>query len=263
MSAISSQFGNLPGIGAAVESYEQAITFGIAAQLKWWNGYISADAVDVGNNPTWRLRPGLLLGLITSSGKWTNYSPTATDGSQVAQAVLAYGLRMQDVLTGVNTTKFYAIIIGGNLLSANILNLDGMARAQMSNRFTFDQNILGSQWFPTPNFVAKTGDYTITSADNFTTFTNAGAGSTAVNFTLPTLANGLCYSFRVIDDASLTVTSAAGNDMVAYNDKQASSVAFSTSSQKIGGGFRIYSNPAATQWIVENTSAGANGVSVT
>lgn len=261
MSQISSIFGNLPGESAIVETYEQKILFGINAQVLWWNGYIDANAVDSGNSPTYRLRPGLLLGIITSTGKWTNYSPTATDGSEVASGILAYGMRMQDVLTGTNVEKFYAIVVGGRVKGANILNLDNMARGQMSSRFTFDDNLSGNQWFPFKRFQTKATDYVVVAADNFTEFLTTGAVG-AVNFTLPTIANGYAFRFRNMADQNLTVTSAEGTNMVALNNLSASSVAFSTGGAKIGGGFLVYSNAAATKWIVQTTSAGANTVTV-
>ncbi|MBX9682117.1 MAG: head decoration protein [Gemmataceae bacterium] len=261
MSLIASQFGNLPGIQNQVETYEAAIMFGDQSQVKWWNGYISSTARDTTNDPTYRLRPGLVLGKIAATGQWTNYAPTATDGSQIAGAILAYGLTLLDYLTGTYQGKFYAIVIGGNVHAANLIGLDGQARAQLSSKFTFDDDLIGDQWVPFPQMVAKTADYTVTASDNGTAFTNTGAVG-AVKFTLPTLANGLSFSFRVVANQSVTVTSAAGNDMVAFNDATASSVAFSTPNEKIGGGFLIYSNPAATAWIVENHSAGANTVTV-
>lgn len=260
MSQISA-FANLPGIQAAQETFEQAITWGPAHNLAWLHGWIDANATDSGSSPTWRLRPGLLLGQITSTGRWTNYSPTATDGSEVAAGILAYGMRMEDVFSGSNVQKFFAIVVGGRVIGSNIINLDNMARAQMTPRFIFDDNVPGNIWFPFKRFQTKTADYTIVAADNFSQFDNSGA-SGAVTFTLPTLANGYLFGFRGVANQSITIASAAGDDMVVFNDASADSVAFSTSSEKIGGGCIVYSNPAATKWHVANFSAGANTVTV-
>lgn len=268
MSQISSGFGNLPGMGTVIETYEAAITWGPASQLLWWNGYISANAVDIGNTPTYKLRPGLVLGLITASGQWTNYSPTASDGSQVAAGVLAYGLRMQDVLSGQNVSKFYAIIIGGNVKGANLLGLDGMARAQMraGGYFRFDDMVglpgAATGLYPFMKIVTKTSNYSIVAADNFTQFDNATAGA-AVTFTLPPIANGYMFGFRAVAAQNLIVASFEGDNIVALNDDAADSVAFQTGSQIIGGGFVLYSNPAATRWYMQNTSAGSNTITVT
>lgn len=261
MSQISS-FGNLPGLGAAVETFEQAITWGPAYNLAWWSGYISANAVDSGNSPTWRLRPGLVLGKITATGLWTNYSPTATDGSEVAAGILAYGLRMQDVFTGSNTQKFYAIIVGGRVIGANLLGLDQNARNQMFPRFFFDDAIpAGGTDFPYSHFQNKTANYTVVAADNGSLFTTLGAVA-EVDFTLPAIGPGLVFGFANQADQTMKVISAEGSNVIALNNLTATSVAFSTSSQKIGGNVKVYSNPAGTKWIVENNSAGSNTITV-
>ena len=81
-------------------------------------------------------------------------------------------------------------------------------------------------------------------------------------FTLPALANGYKFGFRVQADQTITVASAAGDDMVAFNDASADSVAFSTGGAKVGGLVVVYTNPAGTKWIVEDHSAGANTITV-
>lgn len=261
MSIIGSSFGNVPGASTVSESYETAITWASDYQLTWFNpGYISSSISDPTNSPTWRLRRGLVLGRITSSGQWTNYAATNTDGSEVAQGILAYDLRMQDVMSGSNVNKLVGILIKGNLQAGNLVGLDLMARAQLGEKFTFDDN-LASRFFPWNRFQSKTADYTVVAADNFTLFDNVGAAG-AVTFTLPALANGYFFGFRVQADQTVTVASVAGDDMVVFNDASADSVAFSTGGQKIGGMVVVYSNPGATKWIVENRSAGANTITV-
>lgn len=261
MSMLSSMFGNGPGLGAVVETFEQAWSWGPYGSLVWTPGYISSGALDTGNTPTTNLRPGLVLGVITATGAWTNYSPTATDGSQVAQGILPVGLTMEDFLTGSGQAKVFGVVVGGRVQASKLINIDLQARASLSPRFIFDDNFVGNTRFPWTKFVSKTADYTVVAADNLSLFDNTGAAG-AINFTLPTLANGYMFGFRVQADQSVTVTSAAGNDMIAYNDVSASSVAFSTGSQKIGGMVVVYSNPGATKWIVENRSAGTNTITV-
>jgi hypothetical protein len=261
MSQISSMYGNLPGLTTAIEEYESAVLWGPAWQYMWWNGYISANAVDSGNSPTWRLRPGLVMGNIISTGQWTNYSPTATDGSEVAAAVLVDGLRMQDVLTGSNTTKFYRLFIGGRVKSANLLGLDGQARAQMAYRFTFDDNIVGRGDFPIIRFQTKTANYQVLAIDNLSEFNTLGATG-EVDFTLPAIANGYYFTFSNEAAQIMKVISTEGTNMIAFNNLSATSVAFSTGGAEIGGKFAVYSNPAGTKWIVNTLSAGANTVTV-
>ena len=258
---LTDTYGIVPGLTASRETYEAEFRWGSQYQGVFANALISGSAVDSGNTPTFQLRPGLLLGQITASGKYTNYSPTATDGSEVASAVLIEGLRMLD-FNNVATDRFYAVLVGGPVQKSKLLNFDLMARGQM-DKFIFDDigQMMGGHWFPWKRFLTKTAAYTVVAADNYTLFDNTGAGG-AVNFTLPTLANGYLFGFSVIADQNVTVTSGEGDNMVAFNDASADSVAFSTSGEKIGGVFVVYSNPGATKWIVENRSAGANTVTV-
>lgn len=256
-----SGFGNVPGIGSTVETYEAAPTWARHSFLLWAPGQISSAMVDPTNTPTTTCRPGLVLGIITATGLWTNYSPTATDGSQVAQGVLGVGLPMLDPFTDTTQTKVWGIIVGGPVQASKLIGLDAQARADMSPRFIFDDNYIGNTAFPVQKFVSKTADYTVTASDNLTFFDNSGA-SGAVNFTLPTLANGLCYNFRVRANQTVTVTSAAGNDMEVFNDATASSVAFSTGGQKIGGEVQVFSTPDSLKWLVRNLSAGTNTITV-
>ncbi len=46
MSQMSSMFGNLPGIGSIAETFENAITWGPAWNLKWIGAQISSAAGD-------------------------------------------------------------------------------------------------------------------------------------------------------------------------------------------------------------------------
>ncbi len=223
--------------------------------------YISASATDPTNVPTTTLRPGLVMGIVTATGQWTNYSATATDGSNVAMGILPIGLRMSDVLTQTTVAKFYAMMVSGGVKAANLLGLDLMARAQLSQRFVFDDNFIGNNRFDWQAFVSKTANYQILASDNFTLFDNTGAVG-EVDFTLPAIANGYQFGFSTIADQTLKVISTEGTNIVAFNNASATSVAFSTGGSKIGGGFVIYSNPGATKWIVQNASAGANTITV-
>ena len=163
---------------------------------------------------------------------------------------------------GVATDKFYAVLVGGPVKASKVLNLDLMARQQM-DKFIFDDigNVMGNHWWPFKRFQTKTAAYTVVAADNLTLFDNVGA-TAAVTFTLPVLANGYFFGFRVQADFNVTVASNEGDNMVAFNDASADSVAFSTGGSLIGGMVWVYTNPGATKWIVEDHSAGANTITV-
>lgn len=261
MSQLSSGFLNSPGMGAPVETYDRAVTWGRFELMRYWSAWIYSGALDPTNTPTTNLRSGLVMGIITSTGQWTNYSPTATDGSQVARGVLALALPMLDYFTNTGQNKFAPIYVAGGLKAANIIGLDLQARADLSPNFIFDDNLLGNYRFPTQQFVTKTASYQVLSTDNFVEFDNLGA-SGAVTFTLPAIANGYCFTFRARAAQNLIVASSEGANMEALNNLVANSVAFQTGSAIIGGVFKIYSNPAGTKWLVSTLSAGANTVTV-
>lgn len=257
---ISSMFGNIPGMGVPVETFEAAYTWG--PYPRYFTGaYIGSTAADPGNTPTWELRPGLLMGKQTSGGTWVNYNPTATDGSNIAAGVLTLGLRMQDILTGVNTTKFYAIMVSGGVQAAKLIGLDNQARAQMSKVFIFDDNLAGNAQYPFLQWQNKTANYSVLSTDNLTIFTTLGATG-EVDFTLPPIANGYYFGFNNEAAQTMKVISNEGGNIIAKNNLTATSVAYSTGGSQIGAGFYIYSNAAGTKWIVENSSADACAVTV-
>ncbi len=260
MSVIGSMFGQGPGMGTVVETFEQAIAWGPYPRY-YIGAYLVSTTADPTNTPTWELRRGLVLGKVTG-GNWTNYSPTATDGSEVAAGVLVENLRMQDVITGSNVARFYAIMVSGGVKGANLIGLDLMARAQLSNRFYFDDNLAGNSQFPWQRFQTKTTSYQILATDNLTHFDNLGAGA-AVTFTLPPIANGYCYGFTAAVLAqNFIVASTEGNNIVTFNDIAASTVAYQTGSAIAGGSFKIYSNPAGTLWFCDQMGIG-NTLTVT
>ena len=100
---------------------------------------------------------------------------------------------------------------------------------------------------------AKTIDYTVKAEESGSIFTNYGA-TAAVNFTLPTKADGLVFEFYCAADFSLTVTSDAVDTIVALNDAAADSVAFSTTSLMIGGSFKLFSD--GNLWYMQGLSDG-------
>lgn len=102
--------------------------------------------------------------------------------------------------------------------------------------------------------VAKTANYTIVNGDNGKMFTNEGA-SGAVTFTLPAVARGLVFFFFVYADQTVTVQRAGSNVLVTTNNAAAVSVAFSTSSEKIGSCVKVFSNAAGSKWLVEKRCA--------
>jgi hypothetical protein len=100
------------------------------------------------------------------------------------------------------------------------------------------------------NISAKTAAYQILPGDIGKLFTNAGA-TAAVTLTLPPVADlsvGWWCRFYVAADQSLTIASSGSADNIAaFNDLTADSIAFSTSGEKIGAGGELVWD--GTQWL--------------
>jgi hypothetical protein len=245
---MTDSYGLVPGITTSRETYEQEFRWGPGGQGMFANGLIDGASTDSGNTPTYELRPGLLLGQVYATGKYKPYSPTASDGTEVASAVLIEALRMQD-FTGASVDRFYEVLVGGPVQAAKILGLDLQARQQM-DKFVFDDSlnvgsIPGNHWFPWKRFQTKTTNYTIVASDNFTLFDNTGAGG-EVDLTLPTIANGYLFGARCQAAQVLKFISNEGGNVIGTTATQTS-----VSITAIGGVVVVYTNAAGTKWIVE------------
>lgn len=250
-----------PGQGSNVE--EVMSPYG----LKWGKPFsnqfrqvrISGAARDAGNTGyTDVLRPGLLMGIIASSGLAVQWDPTATDGSHRIAGILYQAVKT--TMGGTNTNRLFSMIVGGSVPAKGIAiassanwGISGNAqeyniRSQMQPAFQFPDDPLG---FLTGDFKAML----ILAAS--TTLTTAHAGSHivvrgaagAVNLTLPaTPYAGLRYRVTNASDQNLTITAGTPDTMVVLNDLTADSVALSTASEKIGGTFEIIGD--GTGWLV-------------
>jgi hypothetical protein len=218
---------------------------------------LAGTARDTGSSPTDLLRPGLLLGKITSSGKWKEWNPTGTDGSEVIQGVLLFDQKMQDA--GVDTDRWFgyalvrgllktsALIIPGNsALGLNADNNELIARSQLNDLgFMLDDEYMNQQ-FGWRKVVAKTGNYTVVELDNGTFFTTVGAAG-AVTFTLPAPRIGFRFGFFVGADQNMTVAAAGADQIIGFNNLVSDSIAFTTAAEKIGG-FVEMIGISSTKW---------------
>lgn len=248
--------GQLPGMTAASTTVERNAI--LARMLLLPVGVvISSAARDSGSSPTTDLRHGLVLGKITSSGLYTNYSATATDGSQVAQGVL---LEPRSVLSfdGTATNVVAPVLFAGYLKASELTGIDYLARRQLATRFIFDDY----PTLPTTgpfSVVAKTANYTLTAADVGKCFTNTGAAG-AVVFTLPTAAPGYVFEFFVTANQTVTITAPSGK-LIAFNNAAATSAAWSTSNEKIGQSARVIMNDAGDKYMLFPAGGGTVTIS--
>jgi hypothetical protein len=242
---MTDSYGIVPGLTTSRETYEAEFRWGSEFQGVFTNALIDGNSTDSGNTPSFELRPGLLLGQNITTGKYKPYSPTATDGTEVAAAILIEALRMQD-FTGVNVDRFYAVLCGGPVQASKILGLDLNARQQM-DKFIFDDifNIPGNHWYPWKRQINKTANYSILPTDNFTLFDNTGAAG-EVDLTLPAIANGYFFALRAQVAQTFKFISNEGGNVVGTSATNSS-----VSVAAIGGVIYTYSNAAGTKWIVE------------
>jgi hypothetical protein len=94
---------------------------------------------------------------------------------------------------------------------------------------------------------AKTSNYTVVNTDSHTFFTNTGAAGT-VNFTLPTAAAGLTYTFYI--DAAQTLTITAGASTTIRSGSSVTTSAGNVTSSTQGNLIRITAI-STTQWIAD------------
>jgi hypothetical protein len=112
---------------------------------------------------------------------------------------------------------------------------------------------------PKFGIVAKTADYTMTPSDFGKVFTTRGAAA-AVTFTLPAASTPNKGSWCLFYNAVNQNMSVAGPDegLTAFNDASCDTVAFVTSSEKIGGAILAISD--GTKW--DCTTLGSNTVTI-
>lgn len=248
---------NLPGVDVAVETVENEFQWGPGGLSSIIGGTIDSTAVDAGNAPTTLLRQGLVLGRLTASGNFTDYDPTATDGSQEPVGILLEPVNMYDPNAGATRNKTGKCLYWGHAKVGSLFGLDEYARARLSHRIIWDDLRM---LFGVQKKVAKTADYTVVAADNDSHFFTLGAAG-AVVFTLPAITGSRGYRFRFsnVVDQNMTITAPAGK-LVTFNNAAATSVAFSTAGNKIGATVEIVGLPDSGKYLA--IAHGANTMTV-
>lgn len=261
MSFLFEDWLKVPGPEAARESAENTFLMRTVPAIYSYGVVVAGAARDTGNTGTGGattiLRAGLAMAQKTSDLKFYQWDPTASDGTQQFAGFLATPMKMLDP-DGNNADRQGVLVISGAVKNANIyqsqnINSYGVTHALRSaaHRFTFDDDFQTGrgEYYPFRQQVDKTGSYTVVAADSGTLFTNAGAVG-AVTFTLPAIASaaGLVFEFLVVAGQNVTVASAEGTNVVTFNNAAASSIAFSTAGQLIGGRARFWANKGGTLW---------------
>lgn len=224
------------------------------------NVVLDGTTRDAGNTGyTTSLRPGLLLGKITATGKFKQWNPAATDGTQFIAGVLLHSLYMQR--NNADQDRFVGYVLFGGQVKVNglviatetaagIVGTDAeyAVRSQMKHGFRFDDDPIGYSVSGAKGFQVKTADYTVLEADAGTAFITTGAVG-AVNFTLPVEPKqDLAFWFHNAADQTMTITSGTADQMIVFNDLAADSISLATLAEKIGGSFKVVGT--GTAWLV-------------
>lgn len=91
-------------------------------------GNISRESINVAAGPA--LDPGQILGLVTATGKFAPYSPTAEDGSETAVAILFGPLGESDVVR-----RGRAVVRLAEISEAHLTGLDLDAEKALAAHF--------------------------------------------------------------------------------------------------------------------------------
>lgn len=246
-------FANLdmePGISAKQTASDVTIWWG-HENLRIFdaNPTLAAASVDAANTPTTTLRAGLVLAK-NSADRWIPYDPDGGDTSAEARGVLMRGTSMLNNVQ-VADNKESVILVGGLLKASKLINLDQKARNRLSRQFIFDDELVfggvpGALARPFRNEIWVAADKTLTVAESGTLQIVTAAAA----LTLPTKAAGLVYEMACIANVNSSIV--GSTDIITKNNAGASSIAFSTTNEKIGSRVRvecIYTAATTLKWL--------------
>lgn len=248
-----------PGMGDPTVSAESEFQWGPIATWQHIGIVLDATARDSGNTPTTTLRRGLTLGQVTATGKYKEYGPSATDGTQFARGFLYQGRNLLAPITGVAGDRQGSLVFFGNVKIGQLIGFDEQARRQLDPHFVWDdlRMVMGA-----PRLVlAKTANYQVVNGDdNGKWFTTRGA-IVPITFTLPaTIQRGNVFRFLNEADQNMIIAAPAGS-LVTLNALAATSIAFSTAGQRIGSVVEISVNDDATKYMA-SLMAGTNTATI-
>lgn len=253
----------IPGLGDVRGNIEKEIWWGRFEHLVLRPMILSGASRDSGSDPTDMLRPGLLMGQITATKKYKEWSPTATDGSQFIAGILLYDQKV--TYLGTDSDRYVPIVLMGNLKASCLLipgeanyGISGHAyelliRSQLSagGRFVLDDIPQGSNYAAMHGTLSLTDDVTLTATANNWSYNNVGTAK-AITITLPAPRVGFTLTVTQCAAFGITVTPAAANQFI-YNGDASADTAF-LSSIEIGSVLQFI-GISATKWLVRRIPA--------
>ena len=207
---------------------------------------------------------------IGSAKTWGDNEPVyVADGSGIARGILLDDeVKLWNEDKSAVANKSAQVLIRGYVQKSLVLG--DLAAALEDSQHKLRHIIFDDEFFST--FTPPTRDnlgwkQVSIAADKTLTADDSGYeffATAAVNITLPALASaGQGFRIRAHQtaDANLTITAPSGK-LIALHNAAATSVAYSTSSQKIGAGVEVVLLPDGTKYKASNISAGVQAVTV-
>ena len=248
--ATSSGGWGLPGVGADLTVAESEILWGgdqSRMALLYKSDLYSSAALDAGNTPTTVLRPGLIMGRVTSTGELEEWDADASDGTQDIAGILDVELRMTDY-QGTAADRVMRNLVRGPVKARKLL-IQGVAFVGHADEFLARRQLVAAGYTlddDTFGFKAGQGDRYATVTGTADTLTTAENGSTifysnvaSVTVTLPAIQAGLYYDLVRTGDEEFVVASGEGDNMIVGNDLSADSITFTTAGEHMGARVRI------------------------
>ena len=127
------------GLGATQSAEPGEIRFTDCGRESTIAIVIDAAASDDGNSPTTTLRKGLVLGKVTETGKYKQYDPEASDGTETARVILDDEVNLLDESgEPVDTEALGAF--RGDFVADELIGLDEDAKAALRH-CAFDEDL--------------------------------------------------------------------------------------------------------------------------
>lgn len=244
-----------PGVHERTEAQERSIFWDPGnrrdqslAQI----GTIDSTCTDPTNtaDSIYNLREGLILGKITASGNYKQYSPTAVDGTQFPEVVLLAPVPMRDI-NGTVRARQAPVAMGGYVIAAMLPNLDSRVRGYFFGRFYFDDDHFGNR-NPFPGCVDKATDYTLTAEDmrRGIIFTNRGCGANEVNFFLPAPFPGGYTKIFGAENHGYSVVAQGAGQLVGPGVAEGESISIE-GGDVAGTSITVFANAQGDRWLCE------------
>lgn len=127
------------GLGSTVSADPSEIRFTDHGRESTVAIVLDSTARDSANSPTTTLRKGLVLGKITATGKYMEYDPSASDGTEAARVILDDEVDVLDESAAAADTEGLGAFRGDFVASA-LIGLDAGAKADLT-QCAFDEDI--------------------------------------------------------------------------------------------------------------------------